>query len=186
MKIIQRRGLLIIDVQNEYFDGKLPVSYPEGSFSNIKRTIEHANSCKIPVVLIQHTAESPESPTFIKNSKEWEIHNEIVNLPHEIVIKKKFPSSFCKTGLKDYLNNLNIDTVTIAGYMSQMCCDSTAREAFHLGYNVEFLSDATGTLDIDNYAGSIKAEELHKAVLISQAMRFSKVMAVDDWIGSVR
>jgi len=66
--------------------------------------------------------------------------------------------------------------------MTQMCCDTTARQAFHLGFAVEFLSDATGTLDFSNQAGSITAEELHKAILITQAMRFSRVMSTQDWL----
>jgi len=79
----------------------------------------------------------------------------------------------------------NIDTVVICGYMTQMCCDTTARQAMHLGFNVEFLSDATGTLDISNSAGEISAQNLHKAILITQAMRFSEVMKTDEWIGKI-
>jgi nicotinamidase-related amidase len=66
--------------------------------------------------------------------------------------------------------------------MTQMCCDTTAREAFHLGFNVEFISDATGTLDIFNYAGYVGAEELHRSILVTQAMKFSKVLKTSDWI----
>ena len=65
------------------------------------------------------------------------------------------------------------------------CCDTTARQALHLGFAVEFLSDATGTLDIANYAGTIKAADLHQAILITQAMRFSKVMTTADWVGQL-
>jgi nicotinamidase-related amidase len=66
--------------------------------------------------------------------------------------------------------------------MTQMCCDKIARQAFHLGFNVEFLSDATGTLDVFNYAGYVSAEELHRSVLVTQAMKFSEVLTVGDWI----
>jgi hypothetical protein len=55
----------------------------------------------------------------------------------------------------------------------------------HLGFNVEFLRDATGTLDVSNYAGEIKAEELHKAILITQAMKFSRVISTAEWIESL-
>ena len=41
--------------------------------------------------------------------------------------------------------------------MTQMCCDTTARQAYHLGFGVEFLSDATGTLAISNAAGAVTA-----------------------------
>ncbi|OPX82114.1 MAG: Isochorismatase family protein [Pelotomaculum sp. PtaB.Bin013] len=76
----------------------------------------------------------------------------------------------------------NIDTVVITGYMTQMCCDTTARQAMHPGFSVEFISDATGTLQISNEAGTVTAEELHRAILVTQAMRFSKVLTTEQWI----
>jgi len=70
--------------------------------------------------------------------------------------------------------------------MSHMCCDTTARQAYHLGYNVEFLSDATGTLTVSNNAGKILAEELHRAALVSQAACFSRVINLLDWEKSLK
>ncbi|HSO26185.1 MAG TPA: hypothetical protein VLR54_06160 [Methanobacteriaceae archaeon] len=55
----------------------------------------------------------------------------------------------------------------------------------HRGFDVEFLDDATGTRDVSNYAGDVVAEELHKATLITQAMKFSKVMSTEDWVRSL-
>ena len=49
---IMKRALLVIDVQNEYFSGKLPVTYPENSFENIIKVIDFANENKIPVIII--------------------------------------------------------------------------------------------------------------------------------------
>ena len=78
---------------------------------------------------------------------------EIVNLgpfdlesrPRDILIDKQLPGSFTNTPLDRFLKERNVDTVCIAGYMTQVCCDTTARQAFHRGYKVEFLRDATGT-----------------------------------------
>lgn len=92
---------------------------------------------------------------------------------------------FTGTDLEAWLRERDIDTLVIAGYMTQMCCDTTARQAVHLGFSVEFLSDATGTLQISNYAGTTTAEELHRAILVTQAMRFSKVLTTKDWINSL-
>jgi nicotinamidase-related amidase len=66
-----------------------------------------------------------------------------------------------------------------------MCCDTTARQAFHRGFKVEFLSDATGTLNVSNYAGKVSDEELHRSILVTQAMRFSNVLSTTDWIQEV-
>ena len=181
-----KRALLVIDVQNEYFTGKLPVTYPQGSFDNIKKAIKAAKQKDIMVIAIQHTAPQVDASTFVRGSHEWELHQEIKKLGYDYLIEKNLPGSFTDTDLEKVLQQNDIDTVTISGYMTQMCCDTTARQALHLSYSVEFLKDATGTLDIANYAGKVTAEELHRAVLVTQAMRFSKVMAVDDWISSLR
>ena len=70
-------------------------------------------------------------------------------------------------------------------YMTQMCCDSTSREAFHRGMKVIFLKDATGTLNIANQAGSVKAKDLHTAILVTQQSAFSIVMTTKAWIDSL-
>ena len=180
--IIVKRALLVIDVQNEYFTGALPVTYPEGNFKKILQAIEAAKQNGVMVIAIQHTAPQMDSKTFVKGSLEWELHHEITKLGYDYLIEKNLPGSFTGTNLEQILRQHDIDVVTICGYMTQMCCDTTARQALHLGYTVEFLLDATGTLNISNYAGNVTAEELHRAILVTQAMRFSKVISTDDWI----
>jgi len=69
--------------------------------------------------------------------------------------------------------------------MTQMCCDTTARDAFHKGYSVEFLSDATGTIDVSNKVGTISSKDLHKATLIAQSLRFSNVLSSHEWMNII-
>lgn len=177
-----KRALLVIDVQNEYFTGKLPVSYPLGSLENILRVMDAASEKGIPCIVIQHTSKAADSPVFRKGSPEWELHPEIAKRPHDLLVEKNLPGSFTGTILESWLKEKGIDTVVISGYMTQMCCDTTARQAFHLGFNVEFLSDATGTLPFTNNAGFVTDEELHRAILVTQAMRFSKIMETSEWV----
>lgn len=180
-----KRALLVIDVQNEYFTGKLPVSYPPGSIYNILKVMDVATQLGLPVIVIQHSAITPVAPLFRKGSQEWELHPNITQRPHDLLIEKHLPGSFTNTNLEAWLRTKGVDNVVITGYMTQMCCDTTARQAFHLGFSVEFLSDATGTLDIKNDAGSVSGEELHRAILVTQAMRFSKVMKTTTWVEEV-
>lgn len=177
-----KRALLVVDVQYEYFTGKMPVTYPENSFDNVLKAVEAANQNKIEVILIRHEASQENAAAFVRNSSGWNIHEGILKKKHSCIIDKKLPGSFTDTGLEVLLKKMSIDTVVICGYMTQMCCDTTARQAVHLGFSVEFLSDATGTMDVSNYAGKITAKELHNAILVTQAMRFSKVISTDEWI----
>ncbi len=175
------RALLVIDVQNEYFTGKLPVTYPANSLANILRAMDAAQARHVPVVVVQHTAPQPDSTTFRRGSREWELLPDVAQRPRDLLLAKSLPGSFTGTELESWLRERGIDTVTVSGYMTQMCCDTTARQAAHLGLNVEFLSDATGTLDFRNDAGAVTAEELHRAILVTQQMRFSRVMTAADW-----
>lgn len=177
-----KRALLVIDVQNEYFTGKMPVTYSGNSLENILRAMDATQKQNIPVILIQHTSMQPGKATFRKGSNAWEIHSAVLSRPYNYLVEKNFPGSFTGTALEQILKDEQIDTVVISGYMTQMCCDTTARQAFHLGFKVEFLSDATGTLSISNEAGSVSAEDLHRSILVTQAMVFSKVLSVGEWI----
>ena len=176
------RALLVIDVQREYFEGALPIRHPVGHLGSILEVMDAARRVKMPTVVIRHHQPDPESPIFRKGSDMWQLHAEVEARPRDILIDKQLPGSFTNTPLAEFLKQRGIDTVCIAGYMTQMCCDTTARQAFHRGYKVEFLRDATGTLDVENQAGSVTAEQLHEAILVSQQMFISEVIDKNTWL----
>jgi nicotinamidase-related amidase len=158
------------------------VSYPAGSLSNVLAAMDAALEHAVPVVAIQHAAPQADSAVFRKGSEEWELHPEMAAREHDVLIHKSLPGSFTGTQLEAWLREHGVETVVISGYMTQMCCDTTARQAMHLGFGVEFLSDATGTLNIQNEAGQVSGEELHRAILVTQQMRFSEVLPTGGWI----
>lgn len=180
------RALIVIDVQNEYVTGNLPIAFPDltTSLANVGAAIDTANQHGIPVVLIQQVA--PEgSPIFAVGSHGWSLHESVTSRPHDVVIEKFLPSAFVNTTLGSWLAARDVDTVTVVGYMTQNCDESTARDAAHRGLAVELLSDATGTLPLANAAGSISAEALHHAVLVTLQSRFAAVATTAAWIAAV-
>ena len=138
-----KRALLVIDVQNEYFTGVLPITHPVGHLGKILEVMD-ASAGRVPTVVIQHQMLDEDKPFFQKGKPGWELHPEVAGRPRDLWIEKTLPGSFTGTGLESWLREQGIDTVTIAGYMTHMCCDTTARQAVHRGFAVEFLSDATG------------------------------------------
>lgn len=176
------RALLVIDVQREYFDGALPIRHPAGHLAQILRVMDCAHKKNLPTAVIRHHQPDPDSPIFRLNSDMWQLHPEVEQRPRNVLIDKQLPGSFTGTALQAWLESIDADTVCIAGYMTQMCCDTTARQAFHLGMKVEFLSDATGTLDVANQAGSVTAEQLHESILVAQQMFISDVIDTNTWL----
>ncbi len=178
-----KRALLVIDVQNEYFaGGALPITYPTNHLQNILEVMDAAQAAGVTTIVIRHHQPDPNSPLFCKGSKNWELHPEVAKRPCDLLIDKTLPGSFTATQLEAFLRERDIETVTITGYMTQICCDTTARQAMHRGFKVEFVSDATGTLDLENSAGSIGAADLQKAILVSQQMFISEVISKDEFL----
>jgi len=176
------RALLVIDVQREYFEGAFPIRHPVGHLEAILETMDAAKMSQIPTVVIRHHQPDPQSPVFRLGSDLWQLHPEVESRPRDILIDKQLPGSFTNTPLEEFLKEKGIDTVCIAGYMTQVCCDTTARQAFHRGFQVEFLRDATGTLDVENKAGSVTAEQLHESILVAQQMFISDVIDKETWL----
>ena len=178
-----KRALIVVDVQNEYFEGgALPITYPENSFEQIKTAIANAQKKGIVTVFVQHTSLKENGGAFVRGTPMWEFHDDIKAITPELCIEKNHASSFVGTDLNYRLRSMGVDTVCIVGYMTQNCCDATARDASQLGFNVEFISDANGTLAFSNNAGSVSAEELHRSFLVAQAFGFSRVLTLNEWI----
>lgn len=95
-------------------------------------------------------------------------------------------SSFTGAELKEWLRERDIERVAVCGYTAQMCCDTTALRAFHLGFQVDFLSDATGTLSVKNSAGAVSDRDLQRAVMVTMAMMFAGVVKTEGWIAETR
>ncbi len=181
-----KRALLVIDVQREYFDGALPITHPIGHLDRILQVMDLGRKAGVPTAVIRHHQPDPNSPIFCLNSEMWQLHPEVASRPYDVLIEKQLPGSFTGTNLEAWLKQVNADTVSIAGYMTHMCCDTTARQAFHRGYKVEFLKEATGTLRVENQAGTATAEELQNSILVAQQMFISDVIDNQTWVNRLQ
>ncbi|MFT4213130.1 MAG: cysteine hydrolase family protein [Microbacterium sp.] len=180
-----RRALLVIDVQNEYVTGALPIEYPPlaTSLDNIGRALGAAADAGIPVVVVAQTA--PESSPIFAAGGDGAVLHPAVAGRGDLLVSKTLPSAFAGTGLDAWLAARDVDTVSLVGYMTQNCVESTARDAAHRGYAVEVLSDAAGTLTFRNEAGAVDARTLHETVCIVLQSRFAAVVTTARWLDAV-
>lgn len=181
-----KRALIVIDVQNEYFTGNMQISYPDPqvSLQNIGRAMDVAKAAGIPVLVVQHSA--PEtSPIFARGSKTWELHEVVASRHADHRIEKNMASVFTGTDVAAWLKKNEINTLSIVGYMTHNCNASSILEAAHLGYQLEMLNDATGSLPYENAAGYASAEEIHRAFSVVFHSNFAAVASTDSWIVAV-
>lgn len=191
-------ALLIIDMENDFVKNGAPMCVPMATraIPNIKKLLDHCREKDIAIIYTTHVHSIDRSDMGLM-SKFWEpinnqtalvdhtdgieICNELKPLDDELIIKKHRYSAFYNTNLDEYLNNKGIDTLIITGTVTNMCCESTARDAQFRNYNVIFVSDATGTMDHpDQGAGAMTAEEVQKATLTSLSFCVAEIASTHD------
>jgi nicotinamidase-related amidase len=183
-----RRALVVIDVQNEYFEGGgLPIEYPpvEQTLPNVTRAMDAAQAAGVPVVVVRHHS-AKGAPVFQADKHNGQLHPEIARRPHDHLITKAYPSVFTGTDFADWIARNRIDTLSIAGYMTHNCDASTAFEALHRDLQVEFLADASGALPYANAAGRASAEEIHRVFSVVFHSNFAAVTSTADWIAAMQ
>lgn len=180
------RALIIIDTQNDYIGGNLPIEHPaaEQSLAVIGRAMDAARAASIPVVVVQNIL-GKNMPFMAEGTKGAELHGSITRRGCDHQVLKELPSALSGTGLEQWLRTRRIDTITLVGYMTHNCVLSTALHGMHSGFTVEVLSDATGSLPYANSAGSATAEEIQRVCLVVMQTRFATVMTSDQWISAI-
>lgn len=178
-----RRALIVIDVQNEYLTGNLPIEYPDvqQSLGNITRAMDAARAHGMPIVVVQQLA-PVDSPLFARGSHNGALHPAVAQRPHDHRVEKWLPSALAGTDLGPWLQARDIDTLVVVGYMTHNCNDSTIRQAVHEGWQVEYLHDASGAPSYRNRAGAASAEEIHRVFCVVLQSRFAAVMSTDEWL----
>lgn len=183
MSVHPRRAVIVVDVQNEYFTGQLQIEYPPSSQSlpRIARIMDAATAAGVPVIVIQQDSPA-DAPAFASGSDGWQLHPEIARRHRDALFLKPSPSAFSDTGLGDWLEQHGIDTVTVLGYMTHNCDDTTIKHAFDRGLEVEFVHDASGAVSYANRAGYASAEEIHRVFSVVQQSRFTAVLSTEEWL----
>ncbi|MDX8515456.1 cysteine hydrolase family protein [Mesorhizobium captivum] len=182
-----RRALVVVDVQNDYNGGNLAIQHPPFADSavNVARAMDAATAAGIKVVVVKQMA--PEtSPIFAKGSHGSELHPEIARRARDHYVEKTLPSAFTGTDLEDWLRANGIDTIAVVGYMTHNCDLSTIIHAVHMGFAVEFLSDASGSVPYANCAGYASAEDIHRVVSVVLQSRFAAVLKTAEWIDCLK
>ncbi len=172
-------ALLVIDFQNEYFTGALPIPNGPAALENARRLIAHADAAGMPVYHIQHVLPAG-MPIFAEDSTTSEFHPDARPGPgHKHVVKQQI-SAFPGTDLDRDLKAAGIGTVLVSGLMTHACVAGAARDAVPLGYQVVVASDACATRALDTAGGDqVGHEQLHSAALASIDDVFGAVLPTD-------
>ncbi|MBI2845881.1 MAG: cysteine hydrolase [Chloroflexi bacterium] len=181
-------ALFVIDMQYFFLDPSSPTFTAGGPaiIPTLQRIIAAFREAGRPVIYTRHVHHPDRIDAGImewwwegmclEGSPESEVHRDIAPLPKEKVILKHRYSAFYNTDLETVLRVLRIEDLVITGVMTNLCCESTARDAYYRDYRVFFLADGTGSIN----------EEMHVASLLSLSLGFAFVTTADEVIRQLK
>ena len=182
-----KTALLLIDIQNDYFEGGTMTLVQAGrACTNAALLLNEFRRMGLPVIHIRHIATKPDATFFLPGTIGAEIHHRVTPTAQEKVIVKHFPNSFRETELLSVLQEDSITNLVICGMMTHMCIDATTRAAKDLGYNCTLIGDGCATRDLEIAGQNVKAHYVQTAFLAALNSTYATVIAAGEYLASSR
>lgn len=167
--------LIMIDCQNTYTNGVMELEGVQAALDEAEALLDRARSAGIPIIHIQHS-DGPGSLYDI-DGESGAIVARVAPRDGEPVVVKAYPNSFVGTDLDERLKASDAGNLVIAGFMTHMCVNSTARGAFNLGYAPTVVAAATATRPLPGPSGEpVSAATMQAASLAAIADLFAVVV----------
>ncbi|MFO0880907.1 MAG: cysteine hydrolase family protein [Gemmataceae bacterium] len=180
-------GLILVDIQNEYFPGgRMELVGIHQASRNARQVLDLFRDRGWPLFHVQHLAQQADSPLFTPGTPFVEIHENVHPMPGEPVVQKHFPNSFHQTPLLESLKAAGVDHAVIVGAMSHMCIDATTRAAYDLGLRCTLIHDACTTRDLEFQGKKVRADEVHAAFMSALGWWYAQLASTVDFVADAR
>jgi len=152
-------ALVLIDLQKGIVG--LPTAHPTGPVVQNARLLADAfRARKLPVVLVTVTGVAPGRAEQARRIGElpadWaELVPELNRQPDDLISTKRTWGAFMHSDLEARLRGLGVTQIVLAGVATSIGVESTARQAYELGFNVTLAVDAMTDLNADAHVNSI-------------------------------
>jgi len=183
---IERSALLVIDIQDSFkatprWERRSSPRFEE----NVDRMIRAWREAGLPVIYFLHT--DPD-PGFETTSPFFKLMDFLSPAPGEPVLLKNTRNAFTSTNLQEVLKEKGVERLVITGISTEQCCETTTRLAADLGYDVDFVTEATMTFPISDPE---TGEELSTGEILRRTeyvlrKRFARIATVDGLVAELQ
>jgi len=186
-------ALVNVDIQNCFVEGSAPES--AAVVARINALAAVCRGAGIPVFQVRHAVPAGadlgvlgEIAPIVKDglldrdSDTAAFHTDLVIHAGDILVEKPHFGAFHDTELEQLLRSRAIDTIIITGIETNVCCETTAREAMVRDFRVLFTSDGTTTGGVPG----LSRDEVQRASRATLGMRFAQVITVDELVRQIQ
>ena len=180
--------LILIDVQkgfhnDQYFGGHRCTPDLE---QNITMLLSGFRNAHLPIIHVKHDSIIPSSPLHPSHAgNEIEDYAKPLATNNEPLLHKNVNSAFIGTDLEKRLRAQGTSTLVIVGMTTNHCCETTARMAGNLGFNVLFVRDATATFDRHFEGKTIQSNDVHFNTLATLNEEFASIVTSKEVLDAI-
>lgn len=171
-------ALLVVDVQESFrhrpywCDSDVPFFV-----ESLRSLIEGAQSRKIPVIQIFHVEDS--GPFSLGSGHVVPLRD--LSFTPDAIFQKRSHSALVGSGLDVWLTQHGIRRVIVCGIRTEQCCETTTRHASDLGYQVDYVTDATLTFPmVDRHGREWTPEQIKQRTELVLDGRFARIASVQE------
>jgi nicotinamidase-related amidase len=179
---IEQSALLVVDVQDSFKVGsRWELRSNLQLESNVDRLIRAYREAGLPVVFILH---NDPDPGFRPGDPEVRLMDFLKPEEGEPLLLKNTRNAFTSTNLQEILEARGVRRVVVTGISTEQCCETTTRVAADLGYDVDFVTEATRTFPIADPAtgDSLSTDEVVRRTEFVLRGRFARIATVDGLV----
>ena len=170
-----KTALLVIDVQDSFkIDPARWAKRSNPRFErNVARLVDTFREAGEPVVFVLH---NDSDPGFRPGDAEVRLMSFLDRREGEALITKNTRNAFTSTDLQQRLDAMGVRRVVVCGISTEQCCETTTRVAADLGYDVDFVTEATLTFPI----GTLSTDAIIERTEAVLRGRFARIVTVEE------
>lgn len=193
-----RCALLVVDMEHDFVRGAMAVPGGEALARRLAPLTRAARAANLPVVFATQSLRSGDAGPLdrfpeIRSGAALRAGTAGVRIVAELepsdsdlyVVKRRF-SAFMGTDLDLILRSRGLEQLLVCGLSAHVCCDTTVRDAFQLGYEPVYLADGVDMGDLPDLGfGAIGAEQAKAVVATVISHRFGTVATIEDVLSAI-
>jgi nicotinamidase-related amidase len=182
---IDHSALLVIDVQDSFkstsrWDRRGNLEFER----NVAALVDAYRAASLPVIFVLHT---DDDPGFQVTSPYFRLMDFLTRRDDEPLLIKNTRNAFTSTDLQQRLAELGVTRVVVAGIQTEQCCETTTRVAADLGFDADFVTEATQTFPIVNEetGEELATDEIYRRTEFVLRKRFARIARVHDIVNEL-
>ena len=182
---MKNRALLLIDIQDSFKNEKWARRGNLAFEENVQILLDAWREAELPLFFILHT---DSDSGFRQGDPEFKLMEFMQRREDEPLLIKNTRNSFTSTDLEKRLREMGIERLVMTGIQMEQCVETTTRLAADLGFEVDFVLDATQTFPIKN---KVTGEEISTLALIERTTyvlrdRFARIVSARDVVAELQ